>query len=95
MKKVNKNIIIISIVLSSVILAVIGYVVLPDTLVMQFTPSGEAGTTMPKILGLVVPLFITVTFSILFYKNKDSKKHLIIALIGLLIYAFIFIFNLK
>ena len=34
-----------------IVLAVLGYFLLPDTLVMQITASGAAGTTMPKLLG--------------------------------------------
>ena len=35
-----------------IVLAILGYFLLPDTLVMQITASGAAGTTMPKLLGI-------------------------------------------
>ncbi|MHC1696147.1 MAG: DUF2627 family protein [Eubacteriales bacterium] len=91
----SNKIIAISIIIISLTLAVLGYIILPDTLVMQITSSGESGTTLPKAVGLILPLLLSVVFAVLFYVKQDNKKHLLTALIGLLIYAFIFFFNLK
>ena len=77
----------------AVTLTVVGFLVLPETLVMQITLSGEGGTTMPKIFGLLLPLALSGIFSILYYKNENSRN-LIVALVGLALYAFTFAFNL-
>ena len=78
----------------ALVLTVVGYLVLPETLVMQITLSGEGGTTLPKIIGLLVPLALSGIFSVLYYKNENSSRSLIVALVGLAMYAFVFAVNL-
>ena len=91
---VNKNIIVSLILLASLTMAIIGYLILPQTLIMQITIAGEAGNTMPKLLGLGIPLLICIISAVLYYLNESRKKYLFTAIVGVLIYLFIFVVNL-
>jgi hypothetical protein len=72
---------------------VLGLIILPDTLVMQVTASGQPGTQMPKLIGLLIPLVLSAVFGILYCK-KSGTKTLIGALVGIGMFALTFAFNL-
>lgn len=81
----------------SVALAVIGYIILPDMLVVQLHADGSAGNTFAKPFGLLIPFAMSVIFS-LFYMKSDGHeryKHLVISIVGIAMYVFIFIVNLS
>ena len=69
-----------------------GYIILPDTVVMQLQADGSAGTTMPKLLALLIPLAFTAIFAVLYYKN-GATKHLLVSLLGLAMFLLTFAFN--
>ena len=73
-------------------LFITGYIILPDTVVMQLQADGSAGTTLPKLLALLVPLAFTGIFAALFYKN-GATKHLLVSLLGLAMFLLTFAFN--
>ena len=73
-------------------LFVTGYIILPDTVIMQLQADGSAGTTMPKLLALLIPLAFTGVFAALFYKN-GATKHLLVSLLGLAMFLLTFAFN--
>ena len=81
------------ILIVSVFLFVLGLIILPDTLVMQVTASGQPGTQMPKLIGLLIPLALSTVFGIL-YSRKSGTKNLIVALVGIVATALTFAFNL-
>lgn len=81
-----------AIIIISIILAVISWFILPDEIAVQITMSGSAGNTVPKIFGILLPLLLSVPFSISFYK-KNEKKHLIYSIIGVVIAIVFLIFN--
>lgn len=85
------------IIVLSVALAVIGYIILPDMLIVQLRVDGSAGNTLAKPLGLLIPLAMSVVFSFLYMKSdtKERYKHLVISLIGIAIYGLIFLMNLS
>lgn len=76
------------------LLFVLGLFILPDTLVMQLTAGGGSPTTMPKPLGLAIPLALTVLFSVLAIKRPDQPKNLLVALVGVLVGVLTFVMNL-
>lgn len=81
------------ILIVSVFLFVLGLIILPDTLVMQVTASGQPGTQMPKLIGLLIPLALSTVFGIL-YSKRSGTKSLIVALVGICMAALTFAFNL-
>lgn len=104
MKRVNtlnlklKRAIALGSVITAVILATVGYITLPETLIMQITFNGSAGNTMPKLLGLALPTSISLIFGLMYLvetKEQDipnSNKHLFASLVGILVFIFIFVF---
>lgn len=91
--KDKKLIITTAIIIISILLTIVGYIVLPDNLVMQVTVGGAASNTMPKILGLLVPFGLSSIFAVVYYKT-GTVKNLIISVVGLLSYILVYIFNL-
>ncbi|HWQ58075.1 MAG TPA: hypothetical protein VN540_03570 [Clostridia bacterium] len=82
----------------AVIGGIAGFILLPDTLVVQLTLGGTAGNTMPKLLGLAIPVALAVFGAIKFYKDggeaKPRNNGLIIALVGIVVFVLLFVFNL-
>lgn len=90
----NKRLLISSaIIILAVILSVVGFFILPDTLIMQITTSGTGGTTMPKLLGIIVTFAICSVFSVLYYIN-DNSKYIVFSIIGICLYGFMFFMNI-
>lgn len=73
--------------------AIAGYLLLPDTLTTQIGVTGSTSGTMPKALGLAVPFALTAIFSVLYHKAGD-KKHLLVAVVGIIASGLLFVFNL-
>ncbi len=76
----------------ALVLFVAGMILLPDTLIMQIQADGSAGTTLPKLLGLLLPLALTGVFAVFYYKN-GATKHLLVAILGLALFVLTFFFN--
>ncbi len=87
-----KLIVMLSIMAVSIALFVVGVIILPDVITVQIKLSGEAGNQMSKYAGLILPLALTLVFSFLYYK-QENPRHLIVAFVGFIVYALIFIFN--
>ena len=81
-----------AILLLAVALFIVGMIVLPDTLVMQMKTNGAAGTTLPKLIGLLIPLALSAVFAVLYYKGNKGNN-LLVAVIGLLTFGLTFFFN--
>lgn len=79
-------------ILTAIILAVAGWIILPDTLVLQVTMSGEAGTTLPKFMGLGMLFLLSTIFAVMYYL-RENKKHLLVSILGLVMFAVTFIMN--
>ena len=95
MKK-RKLTITILIITAGIALFIIGYIMLPQNLVMQITSSGQDANIMPKPIGLLIPLAVNVIFAVFYYKKEEAQtKYLLLSLLGFAVYALTFIFNLK
>lgn len=86
----------IGIILVSIVMAAAEYFVLPDTLVVQVGMDGTPSNTLPKLAALLIPLAVSVIFSVLYMngKERDRTKNLLVALLGIVIYAVMFVMNL-
>ena len=78
--------------LIAVALFIVGMLVLPDVIVMQVQTDGSAGTTLPKILGLILPLALSCVFANMYYKGGNGKN-LFVAIIGLIAFGLTFFMN--
>jgi len=92
MKHKTRLLVAAGILLVAVALFVLGMIILPDTIVMQVQADGSAGTTLPKLAGLLIPLALSVGFAVLYYKNGTTKS-IVVALIGLVAFGLTFFFN--
>lgn len=76
----------------------VGYIVLPDTLVVQRSLDGTIGNTMPKLLGLAIPAALMVIGAIQFYKNGGTggvrRSGPLVCAVGVIAFALLFAFNL-
>ena len=80
------------ILLLAVALFVLGMIILPDTIIMQVQADGSAGNTMPKLVGLLIPLALCAVFGVFYYKGGNGKN-LFVALVGLVAFGLMFFFN--
>ncbi|MGN1164363.1 MAG: hypothetical protein ACI4S4_06100 [Candidatus Ornithospirochaeta sp.] len=88
MDKKKNRIIAIALSVTALLLAAFGIIALPDDIVIQFTSSGDVNK-VSKYIGLMIPFLITVVFSFLFAIGEDetvAKKHIIGAVLGLLLF---------
>ncbi len=97
MNQKAKQVVAITVIAIAAVLAIVGYIVLPETLVMQVTATGTPGTTMPKLLGLAIPTLISIGAALYFLLNKkfESNKSLWVSLIGILAFILTYAFNIK
>lgn len=77
------------ILLLAVALFVLGMIILPDTIIMQVQADGSAGNTMPKLVGLLIPLALCAVFGAFYYKGGNGKN-LFVALVGLVAFGLMF-----
>jgi lysylphosphatidylglycerol synthetase-like protein (DUF2156 family) len=92
MKDKSRLIVSALILLIAASLFVIGMIVLPDVIVMQIKTDGSSGTTLPKIIGLLIPLALSVVFAVMYCKD-GSGKNLLVSIIGLVGFALTFFMN--
>lgn len=72
---------------------VVGMILLPDIVVMQVLKDGTPGSTMPKLVGLLIPLALSTIFPLLYY-SKGKSKDVVVSVVGLIAFGLTFIFNL-
>lgn len=91
----TRRIVGVSIIVCAVLLAVVGYFALPDTLVVQIAANGTPANTLPKIPALLIPLAVSCIFAGLYMTcaAQDRMKNLIVSLLGFVIYVVTFIVN--
>lgn len=79
----------------SIILAVLGYIMLPETVVVQIGLDGKAGNTLPKLAAILLPLGVTLisTGLYMFSETSNRTKNLVFAGIGVLMAVFGIIVN--
>ncbi|MEG0771380.1 MAG: DUF1648 domain-containing protein [Clostridia bacterium] len=96
--KIEKKKLIVGILLFLVplILVIIGFIVLPDKLIVQINFSGNPGNMMPKVLGLILPMVISSLFAFLYISSDERKiNNIVFSLLGTLLLVLIFIFNIR
>jgi len=80
------------------IFTIVGFIYLPSTLVMQVTFGGEAGTTLPKFVGLFLLLAVVTYGNLRLYKRDPGKQGLVrlavVNIIFLVLEITIFIWNI-
>lgn len=92
----NKILPIIILVLS-VVLAIVSYIILPETVITQITLNSLNPTTMPKIIAILIPFALSTGFSVVSLLQKENSenktKFLLVAVIGILVYFIMMVMN--
>lgn len=72
-----------------------GLMLLPDVLVVQISLNGTASNTMPKALGLLLPVILTAGGAIAYNFDGEGgrRKSMLISLIGAAVFILTFAFN--
>jgi len=81
-------------VFAALALAIAGYFVLPETVVVQVGLSGQPTSTMPKLFAVIAPLLISIAGAVVsFLKPNEENRALILSVLGVIVYGLMFIFN--
>ncbi len=89
-KKINIGLIAVAVVLS-----VVSWFLLPDTVVVQIGVDGQASNTMPKVFAVIVPLVISVIGSAM-NLNDDTRQNYrgyVLSIVGIAVMVFSLIVN--
>lgn len=81
---------------AGIVLLIIGFVVLPDTVVVQVNFSGEASNTVNKLFGIGLPFLCTEVFGFAYTKQADdgkNQKYAVISAVGVLASLLTIVFN--
>lgn len=88
----SKKIISIILTVTSLCLCVFSFITLPSQVVVQFGFNGEATNTLPKLMALAIPLFIS---ALGLYTNirSDENKGIVLQIAGMLAFILTLLFN--
>ena len=89
-KKINIGLIAVAVVLS-----VVSWFLLPDTVVVQIGVDGQASNTMPKVFAVIVPLVISVIGSAM-NLNDDTRQNYrgyVLSIVAIAVMVFSLIVN--
>lgn len=92
----KRKLIAIGISVIAIVMAIVGYIILPDTIGIQIGMDGSVSNTAPKLAGIALPFLLCIGGSLayLFEGETKRKKNLLIAVVGLVVFALTFIVNL-
>ena len=94
----NKKVLSILLIIVSVALAIISFVLLPDTVVIQFSAGSSNVTTAPKFLAVLLPTALGISGAIAAIASKESEtsrgKALLVSGVGILVFVIMLIVNL-
>jgi uncharacterized membrane protein len=82
-------------ILVGAVLAIVGYVVLPDLLVMQWGVAATAeGGASPKLAALAIPFLICLAGALGYMFYEEKKNLLFISGLGIFVLVLDWVFNL-
>ncbi len=88
----------VALIIASIVLSIVSYLLLPQTVVTQLSFDGNA-TTMPKLLAIAIPALLGIGCSIAFLvtknEGKSKNKLLIVSGAGILVFAIMLAVNLS
>ncbi|MDD5791226.1 MAG: DUF1648 domain-containing protein [Erysipelotrichaceae bacterium] len=91
----NRKTISIILIAIGIILAAVGYVILPEVVAVQVGFDGSVANTMPKLLAIGLPLLITIVGSVINVKEDDNRKGLVLAIAGIVVMVITLLFNCR
>ncbi len=92
-----KKLIPIILIVFTIIMAAISYIILPDTVVVQITMGGKNGTTMPKLIAILLPASIGLVGGGLLLTVKEKTARIrawVLSIVSIVVYIFTWVVNL-
>lgn len=90
-EEVNRIIKAIALIAVAIIMSVISWIILPDTVMMQFPGLQTGAPPFPKFLAVLVAFGFSAAFSVLSVKNEEGVKY---AFIGYALHILYWVCNL-
>ena len=94
----KKNLPAMLLIAASAALAVISFILLPQTVIVQFSTGGSGVTTMPKLFAIALPLALGAggaAFGLAAKGDEKMKqKCLIVSLVGIAVFVIMLVVNL-
>ena len=90
----KKKIIPIVLIFIATVLAVVGYILLPDVVAIQIGLDGQVSNSMPKLFAVVLPLLLSAITAFMYYKTEKGG-HIAASVVGIFVLVFELIFNLR
>ena len=94
----TKNIVAVILLIASAVLAVVSWLVLPQTVVTQISIGGSGTSSMPKIVAIAFPFTLSAGAAggaLLAKENDEAQnKSLIVSAVGLVIFIIMLAVNL-
>lgn len=95
MKK--KKILAIAFIAVAVVLTIVGWVILPDSVAVKISMEGILSNYLPKSAALLLSLAVTALGSILYMRSDEGEKNstggIAVAIIGIVSFFVTFAFN--
>ena len=94
----TKNIVAVILLIASAVLAVVSWLVLPQTVVTQISIGGSGTSSMPKIVAIAFPFTLSAGAAggaLLAKENDEAQnKSLIVSAVGIVIFIIMLAVNL-
>ena len=90
-EEVNRIMRAIGLMAVAIVMSVISWVVLPDTVMMQFSGLQTGVPAFPKFLAVLIAFGFSAAFSVLSVKNEEGVKY---AFIGYVLHILYWVCNL-
>lgn len=86
----RRNVIPITLIVASIILAVVSYVILPQNVMIQFSVGSSGNTYVPKIVAILLALLLGVGGAIAEIIMKEDvrakRKCLVVSIVGVFVF---------
>ncbi len=91
----KNRIISIILIIVSIALAIVSYLLLPETVATQLSITGQAANKFPKLIAILIPTAFSLGGGIGCLISKDDiRKPFVISIIGIGIFAIMLFMNL-
>lgn len=92
----KKNIPGILLMIITIILSIVSWLLLPDTVAVQIGIDGQVSNTMPKLFAIAIPSIVSIGGIAVSLNKKESRtKGYVLSLVGIGIMVFSLFINLQ
>ena len=90
-EEINRIMIAGGLIIAAIVMSVISWVILPDTVIMQFPGLQTGLAPFPKIFAVLIAFVFSAVFAVLSVKNEEGVKY---AFIGYALHILYWVCNL-